>query len=403
MLSSIGKLFGKLLMWLYDGLGNYGLAIIAFSLLVRVIMLPFQLKTKKSSLRQQRLQPRLADIQKRYAGNQQKINEETQKIYKEENIKPMAGCLWSLIPLPILIALYEAIRYPITTMMGVAKEALQEGGALLNKLNEMSFSLEGVRNANAYGEIMQAQFISKNWEAFEGTVEKLKYLDFTFLGIDLGNTPDWKFLFTADYSNWENFWAGFGLFLIPVVAALLTWLSSKAAMGRRKDQPQDPSMASMNFMMPMMTLFFAFMMPSSMGLYWAAGSLFSIVQDLVLNSYFNKVLDKEDAENIERRKAREAELEAKRKETERQRAEGITNVNPNTSKRKQQKKENKVREEKAAEYERKKAIARGEEVDPEPGRVGDRRYARGRAYDPDRYKKPAEKAEEPAEDGSVEE
>ena len=404
MLSAIAKPFGMLLMWLYDWLGNYGLAIILFALLVKVIMLPFQLKTKKSSLRQQRLQPRLADIQKRYAGNQQKINEETQKLYQEENIKPMAGCLWSLLPFPILIALYEAIRFPLTTMMGVAKEALEEGGTLLAKLTEMGFSLEGVRNGASYGQIFQAQFISEHWDAFDGLVENLRQIDFSFFGVNLGNVPDWKFLFSANYSSWDAFWPGFGLFLIPVIAAFLTWLSSKVAMGRRKDQPQDPSMASMNIMMPMMTLVFAFMMPSSMGLYWAAGSLCSIVQDAILNSYYNKVLDKEDAINIERRKAREAELEAKRKETERLRAEGITNVNPNTSKRKQQQKENKVREAKAAQYERKKAIERGEEVDPEPGRIGDRKYARGRAYDPDRYKKPsADVNNEPAEDGHGEE
>ncbi len=399
MLSFIAKPFGMLLMWLYDWLGNYGLAIILFSLLVKIILLPFQLKSKKGMLRQQRLQPRIADIQKRYAGNQQKINEETQKIYQEENINPMSGCLWSFVPLPILIALYQAIRYPITIMMGVASEALEEGGALLARLTGAGY--EASVNA-AYQQIEQAQFISANWGKFEGVVDKLKQIDFSFFGVNLGDVPDWKYLFTANFGSWEDFWPGFGLFLIPIIAAVLTWLSSKAAVAS-SGQKQDPNMNSMNIMMPMMTLVFAFMMPSSMGLYWACGSLFGIVQDIILNKYYNKVLDKEDAINIERRKAREAEIEAKRRETERQRAEGITSVNPNTSKRKQQKKDSKEREAKAAEYERRKALEKGEEVDAEPGRIGDRKYARGRAYDPDRYKKPAEVTNEPEQDGLAEE
>ena len=393
MMKAIAKPFGVLLMWLYQVLGNYGLALLAFALIVRLIMLPFQMKSKKGMLRMSRLNPVLNDIQKRYAGNQQKINEETQKLYQEEHVNPMSGCLWSLLPFPILIALYQAIRYPITIMMGVAESQLQEGGALLNKLTELGFSLDGVRNAAAYGQIFQTQFIHQNWSSFASLgVEKLRNIDFGFLGIDLGQVPNFSFITSGDMS-----WNNVGLFLIPVLAAFLTWASSKVSTatngGGAQNQEQQASMASMNLMMPLMTLVFAFMMPASMGLYWAAGSLFGGIQEFVMNKYYNKILDKEDAVNIQRRRAREAELEAKRQETERLRAEGNTSVNPNTSKRKQQLKEQQETDARSQEYERKKAADGGETLAEDIGRVGDRRYARGRAYDPDRYNKPAEETD----------
>jgi YidC/Oxa1 family membrane protein insertase len=119
MLNAIAKPFGILLLWLYDFLNNYGLAIILFALIVKVILLPFMTKSKRGSLRTQSIQPLVAELQKRHGANQQKFNEELQKLYREEKISPLGGCIWSLIPFPILIALYQAIRFPLTIMMRV--------------------------------------------------------------------------------------------------------------------------------------------------------------------------------------------------------------------------------------------------------------------------------------------
>ena len=90
------------------------MALILFTLVIKLIMLPFQMKSKKSMLRMNRLSGQMKDIQKRYANNQVKMNEEMQKLYAEEGINPMSGCLWTMLPFPILIALYSIIRQPIT-------------------------------------------------------------------------------------------------------------------------------------------------------------------------------------------------------------------------------------------------------------------------------------------------
>ena len=154
MLDAIAKPFGLLLLWLYNLVGNYGIAIFLFALIVKIIMLPFQMKTKKSMMRMAALNPQIQELQKRHEGNPKKLQEETAKLYKEEKVNPMSGCLWSLIPYPILLALYRAIRFPLTTMMGVSKDLLAEGGAILNKLTELGFVASG--KSTAYLQLEQS-------------------------------------------------------------------------------------------------------------------------------------------------------------------------------------------------------------------------------------------------------
>ena len=114
--------FAKLMVWLYGLTGSYGWAIILFALVVNLVLTPFMAKSKKSMMRQSRLQPKISELQRRHEGNPNKLNEEMQKLYREEGVNPMSGCLWSLIPFPILIALYSVIRQPLTRMMFVSSE-----------------------------------------------------------------------------------------------------------------------------------------------------------------------------------------------------------------------------------------------------------------------------------------
>ena len=395
MFKAIGTIFGKLLLWLFDVAGNYGLAIILFALVVKLIMLPFQLKSKKSMMRTSRMTPRLKELEKKFGNDRQRYQEEVNKLYKEEGVNPMSGCIWSLIPFPILIALYQAIRYPITVMMGVAEELMAEGGAIFTKLAELGYDLAQYstgRNAVAYEQIYQSQFITQHFEAFAGLSDKLQELSFRFLGMDLALVPKllpW---------NWDpsNMAAEAGLFLIPIVSAFLSWLSMKISQSSTpQTMDQQNSSRSMMLTMPLVSLWICFTMPGIMGIYWIAQSVFAIVQDVFLNKIFGRQLDIEDADRIEREKAREAELEAKRQETERLKAAGATQVNKNTSKKKQQAAAaQKEAERKAAELRAAKLAKRGESPEQQPeSQVGDRRYARGRAYVADRYTNP-ETAEE---------
>ena len=391
---AIAKPFGWLMLQLYNWTGNYGVAVILFALVVKLIMLPFQLKGKKSMMRTTRMNPRLKELEKKYGNDRQRYQQELNKLYKEEGINPMSGCFWTLLPFPILIALYRAIRFPLTTMMGLAQELLEEGGAIFQKLAELGWSTELLsKRQQLYAQIFQSQFITEHFDAFSGISEKLVALKYNFLGINLADVPNVAFW------NWEEFnWAAVGLFLIPIVSAALSWFSMKvtnAANPQTADANQQ--MKSMQLTMPLISLWICFTMPGVMGIYWIAQSVFAVIQETILTRVFNKQLDIEDADRLEREKTRAAELEAKRLETERLKAEGISVENKNTSKKnKKAAAAQKEAERRAAEARAEKARKRaalGIEDDIPASQVGDRRYARGRAYVPDRYTNPDEAEE----------
>ena len=116
--------FAWLLRALYELTSSYGWALVLFTVVIKLIMLPFQMKSKKSMMRMSRVSGQMQELQKRYAKNQAKLQEEMQKLYEEEGVNPMSGCLWSLIPFPILIALYSIIRQPITHFMMLPESAV---------------------------------------------------------------------------------------------------------------------------------------------------------------------------------------------------------------------------------------------------------------------------------------
>lgn len=412
MLSTIAKPFGVLLMWLYELVHNYGLAIILFALIVKVILLPFFAKSKKGTMRAATLTPKLREIQKKHGANKQKYNEEVSKLYMEEGVNPMGGCLWSLLPLPILIALYQAIRYPLTIMMGVAEEIVNEGGALYDFLyNTLGFvSNNTSRMGSAYIQLEQSQFITQNWaqykDQFLAISDKITNIDYNFFGMDLGAQPNWKFFIGGEYATTAEWVSAFVLFLLPLFAAVIQFFHSKMTADLNStpgNEQAEAQMQSMSISMPLMTLWFGYNMPAALCLYWIANSAFSMIQDYSLTKYYKKKIDEEMAVREAEAAKKEAEIEARRLETERLKAENATEVNRNTSKKKLHRQERQEQEGKAAEWESKhrpkKAVnADGDEneIEENPSQIGDRPYARGRAYDPDRFSRKGKKSNQKA-------
>ncbi len=404
MLDAIATPFGWLMMWLYELTDNFGWAIILFALAVALVLLPFMAKSKKSMMRMSRLQPRMMELQKKHEGNPQKLNAEMAKLYREEKCNPMGGCLWSLLPFPILIALYRAVVKPITIMMGVADELLLPGGAIYEKLAELGYQLTNYTTSNNsfYEQIYQSKFITEHFDQFAGISDKLIPMDYSFLGLDLSATPNWRF-WDFDFSN--GTWVVIGLFLLPIISTAMSYFSMyisrkiNPTMGTgAQAQAQESSTKTMMYMMPLMSLWIGFIMPAALCVYWIMNSLTGIVRDTALTAVYKKQMEKEDAERLERDREREEELERKRQETERLRAMNATNVNRNTSKKKQQAQAKQSDTERKAAAERAERAARRErlgvkEEEKPASQVGNRRYARGRAYVEDRYTNP-EGAEE---------
>ena len=395
MWATITKPFAWLMVKLYELTGNYGVAVILFALAVNLILTPFMAKSKKSMMRSTRLQPRIQELQKRHEGNPQKLNQEMQNLYREEGINPMSGCLWSLIPFPILIALYSVIRQPITRMMFAAQD-------VVTTLQDY-FVAKGLytvpAKADAYVEIKLANLAHEHWDAvvtdLAGKIDGLLDVDFGFLGLNLGSQPQWNFFVKTDWSDVSIWLPALGLFLIPFISAALSWLSMKVsnAANPQQDAQTQASMKTMNLMMPLMSIWICFVMPAAMGIYWIANSVFGMIRDFILTKVYKRKLDKEDAERQAMRSAREKELEEKRLETERLRAEGKTEKNANTSKKKIQANEKQKQDERKAALDKADRAARRErlgikEEEKPASQVGNRRYARGRAYVADRFTNP---------------
>ena len=400
MWATITKPFAWLMVKLYKLTGNYGVAVILFALAVNLVLTPFMAKSKKSMMRSTRLQPRIQELQKRHEGNPQKLNQEMQNLYREEGVNPMSGCLWSLIPFPILIALYSVIRQPITRMMFAAQDVVTtlQDYFVANGLYTVP------AKADAYVEIKLANLAHENWEAvtadLAGKIDGLLDVDFGFLGLNLGSQPQWNFFVSTDWSDVSIWLPALGLFLIPFISAALSWLSMKISnmANPQQDAQTQASMKTMNLMMPLMSIWICFVMPAAMGIYWIANSVFGMIRDFTLTKVYKRKLDKEDAERQAMRSAREKELEEKRLETERLRAEGKTEKNANTSKKKIQANEKQKQDERKAALDKAERAARRErlgikEEEKPASQVGNRRYARGRAYVADRFTNP-ENAEE---------
>ena len=397
--------FGYLLDWLYQFTTNYGVALILFAVIVQLVLLPITAKSKRSMMKMSRLNPRLKEIQAKYAGDQQKQNEAMQALYKEEGVSMGGGCLWSFVPLLILIPLYSVVRQPIVYMLHETAETAAE---IVEIIKTAAPDLFGKNNY--YDEILAAAHIPEFVDAIKEKIPEISQsvldgVNFSFLGLDLGRVPS--------FDNFKFDWANIGLMMIPLLSAgqqvLSMWLSQKMnnsvitnEKGIQDEQAAKESQANqtskiMMWTMPLMSLWIGFSVPVALSLYWFVGGVIRMVEDVVLTKRYRKIYDAEDAERL--RKA--MELDAIEAEKERVRAERRA-ANPegqtqNTSKKKLQKQQ-KAEEEaaKAAaarEYAAKKGIApeqAGEKT--VMSGIADRPYCKGRAYDPNRYS--AESTEE---------
>ena len=301
--------FAWLVRLFYNLTNSYGVALILFTLVIKLIMLPFQMKSKKSMMRMSRVSGQMQELQKRYAKNQAKLQEEMQKLYEEEGVNPMSGCLWSLIPFPILIALYSIIRQPITHFMMLSKDVLQtvvqsaaDAGVNLTNIVMMDKATgtpalkDGLYQLASYGQINLVKAVQ---EMGLSTPEGWFDMNYNFLGLDLTATP-WEYV-----KNFTFTWAVIGVILIPILAGLSQFVFSKLTM---KTQPQadaggGASMKSMMYMMPLMSVYIAFIMPAALGVYWIAQSVFSLIQEAILNKTFSAKLSEEEEARFQARQA----------------------------------------------------------------------------------------------------
>lgn len=394
--------FGWLLAQLYHLTNNYGVALIIFALAVQAILTPINAKAKKGMMGMSRLTPKIQDIQRRYANDPQKQNELTQKLYQEEGVSMTGGCLWSFIPMLILIPLYTVIREPLTYILMETPEHVQE---IIRVMKETAPEIFGKNSY--YDQVSAAQAIHLYADQLRAAIPgiseaTLQGINFNFLGINLGAVPQ----FNIFSSTWAWNWAHIGAFLIPVLSAasqvLQMWISQKTNnsvitddKGIQDEETAKNSQAAqtsqaMMWMMPLMSLWIGFTLSAGLSLYWFIGGVFRMITDPIMTKHYRKIYDAEDAVRLQKaleEERIEAEKERVRAERRAANPDGITT---NTSKKKLQKQqrdqEQAAKAEAAREYAAKKGTVEeeAEATDCMSG-IPSRPYCKGRNYDPNRY------------------
>ena len=401
--------FGYLLDFLYRLTSNYGVALIIFAITVRLVLLPINAKSRKSMMKMSRLQPRIQEINEKYAHDEQKKNEAIKKLQDEEGASMgCGGCLWSLVPMLILFPLYTVIREPLVYML---HETAETAAAVINVIKTADPSLFTGANA-AYDQIIAVRHLPEFLEEIQAAgitlnESTLAGLNFDFLGVDLGMIPSYN-IFDATWA-WD--WAHIGLLLIPVLSAgsqvLSMWISQKTnnSLVTDKNGVQDKETAEksqsaqttnmMMWMMPLMSLWLGFSVPGALSLYWLIGSVCMMIENPIMTNHYRKIYDAEDAERLKRHMEAEAlEAEKERIRAERRAANPEGQIGNMSKKKQQQKKQAEAeaaRTAAAKEYAAKHGIVVEEEEGPKPmSGIAERPWCKGRAYDPDRYSNPTE-------------
>lgn len=374
--------FVWLLTVFYNLFGSYGLALIFFAIVVKLILFPFSLKGKRSMIQMNMLSDKMQKLQKQYGKDKERYNLEVQKLYEKEKVNPMSGCLWSFVPLLILLPLYAIIRQPLKYMMGVNSQDLLNAVANAVQWNSAALDMGWIKEAadsfanTGYNQLYLASLITpENLASVQAAVgeagSKVFSINFDFLGlIDLSQTPQLKFWTIS---------GGFGLFLLPVISAASGFVFSLISMktnsvNQKSAQAANNATAkSMLIISPLMSLWIGFAMPAALCVYWIANNLLSMLQEFLCGKLLKKDYEKAAAQQAERERQEKEEEKERRRLAAEERARRLEEEKQNKGKKKKA-------EKKPAEEEEKIPGAV-----KEASRVGMRQYARGRAYDPYRY------------------
>lgn len=301
MFDAIANLFGYLMNFIYGIVQNYGIAIIIFTILTKLLLLPLTKKQQKSLEKAQELQPLVQELQRKYGNDQQKFTEEYQKLLKEKDMTMMSGmgcsgCLLQLIQIPIIFGMFYMMMNPLTNILKLDEKQIEN---YKNEVQQIKIA-EAVENLNKNAELYTEEELQELIKKAEETdyfannryyqIEIIKYknlVNMDFFGLDLCDIT------TRDTKN-------IALWIIPVLSVIFTFITTrltnpnkqnddkkakaedKAMVPSKEDEIPMPDMRMMNLMMPFMTGYIAVIVPQGVGLYWVTSNIIGVIQQVLL-------------------------------------------------------------------------------------------------------------------------
>ncbi len=270
-MSALSNFLGYILNYIYLFVNNYGLAIILFSILIKIVLLPLSIKQQKTMKKSAKMQVEIKDMQDKYKNNPEKLNQEMMDLYKRENMSPLSGCFSSIIQIILLFAVFYLVRSPLTYMKKVDSQIIE------NYKTEIS-------TTTAYPEV---QIIRE-----KGNEDNNVYINMNFLGLDLSSVPN------INYTDYK-------VYIIPVLYVISSVISMKISMNtttqkKKSDKKEEDSEIdamqnankTMGYMMPIMAVSISLVAPLGLALYWLINNILMILERLVLNRFL-----KEEEEN----------------------------------------------------------------------------------------------------------
>lgn len=335
MISFFANLFGYVLNFLYEFVGNYGWAIILFSVLVKILMLPISINQQKTMKKSQKINDEMKQIQFKYKNDPEKMNQEVMALYKREKLSPFSGCFSAIVQIILLFAVFYLVRSPLTYMKKVdsgviekLESVVQEQGssgnykeiAVINYMNKLeNENNQSEKQQNSENNQTQEQPNNENQEQTsneensENTETEEKetfnindykdqaYINMEFLGLDLSKVP------TEDLGDLK-------VLIIPALYVISSFISIKLSTNttkKKKDEKligdgketkveeeydaMEQANKSMSWFMPLMSISIACIAPLGLALYWLINNILMIFERIFLNKFFKD--EKEEAKN----------------------------------------------------------------------------------------------------------
>ena len=292
MIAFFANIFGYLLNFIYNFIGNYGFSIIIFSIIIKVIMIPISVKQHKTLKKSTKIQAKMKEIQFKYKNDPQKLNEATMELYKSENMSPFSGCLSAIVQIILLFAVFYLVRSPLTYMKKIDVATIDKYTTIMQQNNLSTNSsypeIELIKEIDNIKKLknttQETEEINTNEEIKDEELDNL-YINMDFLGLNLAQVP-------TKSSDWKAYIIPILYVIVSVIAMRITnnmtpkVKKEEDANNKENNDDFDP-MAQMNknmsLMFPIMYLAVALIAPLGLALYWLTNSLLMIIEKLMLN------------------------------------------------------------------------------------------------------------------------
>lgn len=276
MISFFANLFGYVLNFLYQLIHNYGLAIILFSIVLKIVMLPISIKQQKTMKKSAKIQAKMREIQDKYKNNPEKLNQETIDLYKREKMSPFSGCLSAIVQIVLLFSVFYLVRSPLTYMTKVDQSVIEQYTNEIKQVEE--------NKNNPYPEIL----IIRD----KGQQDERVHINMEFLGLDLSSVPSQNFSDPRVY-------------IIPVLYVFTSFLSMRMTtnmqIAKKKEGEEGTNEIdavaqankSMSYIMPVMSVSIAIIAPLGLALYWLVNNVLMILERFILNKWMKEEEEEE--------------------------------------------------------------------------------------------------------------